>query len=209
MTHPPLDHLVFVVPDLAAAMDALEGRLGVRAAPGGRHPAWSTHNALFALGDGAYFEIIAPDPARPAPNLPRHFGLDHVEAPRLATWAVRATPLESVVDRAQALGEPLGPVLSGGRKRSDGVELAWRLTDPAAAREGGVLPFFIDWGVSPHPSLDAPRGVSLRRLRAEHPDAPRVRERLVQLGLDLPVEPGPAPALIATLATPRGEVELR
>jgi Glyoxalase-like domain len=206
---PQLDHLLFVVPDLAAAIEELEGRLGVRASFGGRHPSWSTHNALFSLGEGAYFEVLAADPERAAPNLPRHFGLDHTDASRLATWAARTTDLEGRIDRARMLGETLGPVLSGSRKRSDGVELSWRMSDPAAPRAGGVIPFFIDWGSSPHPAVDAPRGVTLRRLRAEHPEASRVRELLLKLGVELPVESGPEPALIATLATPRGEVELR
>ena len=41
------------------------------------------------------------------------------------------------------------------------------------------------------------------------PDADRVRGLLDGLGLDLQVESGPAPALIATIRGPRGAVELR
>ena len=41
-----LDHLVYAVPDLAAAIDHFEAKLGVRPTVGGRHPHQGTHNAL-------------------------------------------------------------------------------------------------------------------------------------------------------------------
>jgi hypothetical protein len=74
---------------------------------------------------------------------------------------------------------------------------------------GGVVPFLIDWGTSPHPAASAAPGLSLASLRGEHPDAARVAALLARLGLPLPVDPGPAPALVATLDTPRGPVTLR
>jgi hypothetical protein len=49
----------------------------------------------------------------------------------------------------------------------------------------------------------------LRDLRAEHPEPEPIRRALAALGAALAVAKGPAPALIATLATPNGVVELR
>jgi hypothetical protein len=49
----------------------------------------------------------------------------------------------------------------------------------------------------------------LVQLRAEHPDAPRVQKMIDALGLHLHVDTGSAPALIATIDSPRGQVELR
>jgi hypothetical protein len=45
--------------------------------------------------------------------------------------------------------------------------------------------------------------------RAEHPEAGRVQAMLRQLGLNLPVQQGSRPALIATIDSPKGRVELR
>jgi hypothetical protein len=73
----------------------------------------------------------------------------------------------------------------------------------------GLVPFFIDWGRSPHPAQTAAPGASLVALRAEHPDAQSVQRLLLALGLDLPVQSGPRPALVATIDSPRGRVELR
>ena len=49
----------------------------------------------------------------------------------------------------------------------------------------------------------------LESLRAEHPRPDLAREPLAALGIDLPVEPGPRPALVAVLRTVSGAVELR
>ena len=43
----------------------------------------------------------------------------------------------------------------------------------------------------------------------EHPDTERVRQLLGKVGLNLPVERGSRPALIADIKSPRGCVELR
>jgi hypothetical protein len=73
----------------------------------------------------------------------------------------------------------------------------------------GLVPFFIDRGKSPDPAHTEEKGASLIALRAEHPDAQRVQRLLRELGLDLPVQPGATPALVAIIDSPRGRAELR
>ena len=73
----------------------------------------------------------------------------------------------------------------------------------------GIVPFFIDWGQSPHPSRSAPQGAVLVALSAEHPDEDRIQRALGALGLELPVTHGPRARLIAIIDCPRGRVELR
>lgn len=89
------------------------------------------------------------------------------------------------------------------------MRLAWQMTDPFAARADGLLPFFIDWGASPHPAAAAIKGCALLDLQAEHPEAQRIQTILNKLELNFSVTVGKEPCLVATLATPRGEVELR
>ena len=103
----------------------------------------------------------------------------------------------------------LGDVISGSRKRPDGVVLSWRYTDPAVLLADRLIPYVIDWGTSPHPAATAAPGVTLIALRAEHPDAAAVQKALNQLGLSLSVSAGAKAALIATLEGPKGRVELR
>ena len=204
-----VDHLVYATPDLDRGVEEIERLLGVRASPGGQHPGRGTRNALVALGPNAYLEIIAPDPQQPPPKEPRPFGLDGLKESRLVTWAAKGSDLGRLREEAVRKGVPLGEVGSGSRMRPDGVQLSWRFTAPETQVADGIVPFFIDWGESPHPARTAAQGASLVGLRAEHPDADGVRRTLRQLGLDLHVRRGRRPALIAVIEGPRGRVELR
>jgi hypothetical protein len=51
------DHLVYAVPDLAAAVAEFEARTGIRPAAGGSHAGRGTANFLVGLGS-AYLEIM-------------------------------------------------------------------------------------------------------------------------------------------------------
>ena len=174
------------------------------------HPAlaraWAVPGTRSQSGkaDQAAFDAPASKPSGP-----RRFGIDDLKAPRLIGWVAKSRELEAVSAKAAALGIPLGAVIPGSRKRPDGVVLSWRYTDPNTVAADRLVPYFIDWGSSPHPSATAARGATLVQLRAEHPDAARVQKMLDALGLSLHVDKGSAPALIATIDGPRGRVELR
>ncbi len=223
-----LDHLVYATPNLAESVEALSNLLGVRPSPGGAHPGRGTRNALLALSPTSYLEIIGPDPEQPEHAAPRWFAIDTLSAPRLVTWAAKATGLTALRARAAERGVTLGAVAAGRRQRPDGVLLSWELTDPTPLVADGLVPFFIDWGESPHPAANAAAGVTLADLRAEHPAADSVAAQLAALNsamnaplgaavdqradsaaLGLSVASGALPALIATLDTRRGRVELR
>jgi len=204
-----VDHLVYATPDLNASVDHLEQVLGVRATYGGHHWGRGTHNALLSLGPAVYLEILAPDPGQPEPAGPRWLGLDNVAAPRFVTWAAKASDLQTFVDRAAQRNIPLGAVQQGSRKRPDGVELTWQLTVSEGLVANGLVPFFIDWGTSPHPAISAAQGLELVGLHAEHPDANSIRRLFEVLGLEIPVLEDRSAALVATIKTPHGIVELR
>ena len=204
-----VDHLVYATPDLQRGIDRIERVLGLRATPGGQHPGRGTRNALVALGPSSYLEIIGPDPEQPTPGQPRPFGIDGLKEPRLVTWAVKGTDLDSLARDAVRNGVKLGEVIAGSRRRADGVLLTWRYTDPRTVVADGVVPFVIDWGETPHPATTATPGATLVGLRAEHPDPGQVQEALKQLGLEVRVQRGPRAGLIATIDSPRGRVELR
>jgi hypothetical protein len=204
-----IDHLVYATPELETGIAAIEKLLGVRPALGGRHPGYGTRNALVSLGNDVYLEVIGPDPEQPEPEGPRVFRIDELDEARLVTWAAKESALESRVRAASRGGVELGEILSGGRQTPDGAFLSWKVTDPRVIHGHGLVPFLIDWGSTPHPAHSAPQGCALIELRAEHPEAARVREMLSAVGQDLVVNSSSAPALAATIETPRGRVELR
>jgi hypothetical protein len=203
-----VDHLVYATPDLDLGIATIEQLLGVRVTPGGQHIGAGTRNALVALGPTTYLEIVGPDREQPEPEQPRWFRIDEIDAPQLVTWAAKADAIERVSNEARQLNIGLGDIVAGSRKRIDGVLLAWRYTNPRTIIADGVIPFFIDWGATPHPSESAAQGVSLINLRAEHPQPEPIRDIARQLGLGLQIDRGSRPMLFATIECPHGKVEL-
>ena len=204
-----IDHLVYATPDLDLGIATIERLLGVRATAGGRHPGAGTRNALVALGPGTYLEIVGLDRTQPQPEQPRWFRIDEIDAPRLVTWAAKVDSIDQISRKARRLGVGLGGIVAGSRRRDDGVLLAWRYTNPRTVVGDGIIPFLIDWGTTPHPSESAAQGASLITLRAEHPQPEPIRDVARRLGLSLQIDRGSQPALVATIASLRGEVELR
>ena len=204
-----LDHLVYATPDVDATVADLESKLGVRAAIGGRHVGRGTRNALISLSEFSYLEIIGPDASQPDVPRPLWFGIDTLTAPRLVTWAIQLGDVERVMGDAARAGVMLGKLAHGSRETTDGTTIRWRLTEPAAMVDDGLVPFLIDWGRSRHPATTAPRGVSLRSMRGEHPEAERVMRDIVAVSGKMSVARAPRPALVAHLAGKGGEIELR
>lgn len=207
---PLLDHLVYAVPDLAAAVVAFTAASGVEPAEGGRHLGFGTRNFLVGLGPTSYLEIIGPDHENPAEaGMPMPFGIDTRTPPRLVTWLAQVSDLETATTASAAAGADLGAIRPMSRRTPAGELLEWRLATRFPAPFDGITPALIDWGATRHPAaLPALPSLALQGLLARHPDAGGVTAVLDALGLQLAVDTGPA-ALAALIDTPRGPVVLR
>jgi hypothetical protein len=204
-----LDHLVYGTPDLAETVDELGTRFGMQLSEGGQHLGFGTRNYLADLGDRRYLEVVGPDLDQPKPEGPRLFGVDSLRRPTLVAWAARVDDLDVTRNRALSSGYELPPVRSMARDSADGVPITWRMTPPMADLEfGGLVPFFVEWGDSPHPADRAARGAQLVTLTVFTPDVAELRRRLEMLGQDLPVQARDVPGLLAELDTPAGRVVL-
>lgn len=203
-----VDHLVFATPDLEQGIDYVRRHFGVDAAPGGHHPVYGTRNALVSLGPSCYLEVIGPDSKVLDPEEVKVFGIHELEEPRLVTWAAKASNLEEFVDAARKEMIDLGDVTLGSRKQPNGEEVTWTFTDPLAARNGGILPFFIDWGDADNPAATLPGDCELLEMSLQHPHPSNVRQRLLTLGLDYTVQAAEEPRVGARIRTPKGVVEL-
>ena len=209
-----LDHLVYAVPDLAAAVSAFAERTGVAPARGGRHPVGSA-NALVALtvnGERAphYLEIVGPDPERADSGPVEVFGLADLERPHLATFAVRGDEdLTAAVERARAVGHDPGDVEPWSRATPEGDVLRWHLAKREPEAYPAPAPFLIDWGSTPQPGLGDLPALELLSLRAEHPEPAALAPALSALGVDLDLTEGSGPLLEAVLRGPKGEFVLR
>ena len=209
-----VDHLLLAAPDLDSGIAWIEERTGVRATIGGSHPGRGTRNALLALGDRRYLEILAPDPAQPgaASSL---LELTRVAVPTLARWAATARDLENFAARLRddaETGVTIERPQDGGRTTPEGAVLRWRTVSARGAAItalGGLAPFFIEWlpGTA-HPALAAAPLGALERLQFEHPEPGAATGTLASLGLAVAVATGLRPALRASIRTPRGVLEL-
>ena len=224
-----LDHLVYATPDLHASVEALTQRFGTEPVPGGAHPRWGTCNALIGLGIGVYLEIIGPDPRQPDPEASRPFLIDDLTDARLVTWAYRHPDPESMRKTLEltlrntpgSQEARLGPVRAMSRARPDGDTLHWRLSDPMALPVGGIVPFVIDWGKTPHPSTALPNECRLLELVVSHPDADTLRPVLdafrplldepdgsASIVSGLSIVAAAEPGIRARFETPNGEIDL-
>ncbi|HEY8685638.1 MAG TPA: VOC family protein [Chloroflexota bacterium] len=203
-----IDHLVYATPDLEASARDFGGRLGVSPAPGGQHVGRGTRNYLLSLGASSYLELIGPDLEQPEFSGVRSMGLDTLDGPRLAAWAIHVPDMELAVDQARKRGYDPGPAHSMSRRQSDGQILNWKLTDVPGDVVPFLLPFLIDWGDSLHPSQTAPKGARMLEFRIESPDPEKILNSLESLGIRVPVERGERPRLVATIEGPDGTVRL-
>ncbi|MEM9756295.1 MAG: VOC family protein [Pseudomonadota bacterium] len=200
-----LDHLVISATQLGPGATEVEARLGLSLSPGGVHAAMGTHNRLLSLGASDYLEVIAIDPAAPAPQQARWYDLDRFSGPpRLTHWAARTDDLDAALAAAPAgCGTPWS--LSRG-------DLAWRMAVPADGTLpfAGLFPALLEWQ-SDHP---APRlhdaGVRLSKLTLTSPEAATLRAALGPLADDPRLEmlTGSTPSISAVLDTPGGPVKL-
>lgn len=208
------DHLVVAARALQEGVDWVESRLGVPLGAGGAHPAMGTHNRLLSLGPGRFLEVIAIDPAAPAPGRPRWFALDEprmharlAKGPALIHWVARTDDLEAAIGAMGAAEAPEILVLSRGAFR-------WKIGVPAsgALAQEGVAPTLIQW-YTQHPSeVLEDAGCRLESLVLRHPGASATLHALRYAGL---ASADPVQAhheglgLEARIHTPRGVVELR
>lgn len=202
-----IDHFAVTAPTLAVGAAYMRDALGVSPQVGGEHPRMGTHNLLVRLGDTAYLEVIAPNPAAPDPSRARWFALDTLDpnaAPSLAAWVARTPDIRAL---AAASAEPLGDI----EPMTRGA-LSWliTITPDGSLPLDGIAPALIEWQTEPHPAAKLQdQGLSLAGLELFHPEPARISRLLGSLRLEgpvsvLPTSGGSRPRLLAHITTPLG-----
>jgi hypothetical protein len=211
-----LDHIVIAAHSLEQGAEYLRTMLGVEIPPGGKHQSMATHNLVMQLGNDAYLEVIAIDPAGDAPRHPRWFALDTPymraairEQPRLVTWVINTADLESL---ATSTGFDIGTPTAFSRD-----SLRWEFALPQDGRllAAGMLPYCIEWQSSPHPSRNmADNDCLLQELNIHHNRPRWFNDQLdaIEASHLVQIESLPdseTPYLEALIDTPNGRVVLR
>jgi catechol 2,3-dioxygenase-like lactoylglutathione lyase family enzyme len=214
--HTRIDHLVVAAASLDEGVAWCRETLGIEPAGGGAHALMGTHNRVFRIDapgfERAYFEIIAIDPAAPPPARTRWFDLDDermrsslARGPRLIHFVANTNDVQAALAVLDAQGIDRGPPIAAARGT-----LRWKITVRPDGRRlfDGALPTLIEWeGAHPCDSLPA-SGVTLQSLAVTHPEVDRLAAAYEAIGLtQVAVRQGKA-ALVATLSTPNGLVQL-
>lgn len=199
-----IDHLILGTADLDRGVDQFQQRTGVRPAFGGDHPGRGTRNALAALGDGRYLEILAPQSGASASG-----DVDDLRKLRTLTpigWAVSTSDPAATVRFITQAGYAVSDPKPGSRVKPDGTKLEWvsfGLTSP----ELSEAPFFISWNPrSAHPSTDSPAGCHLAGVTLTMTNHDPLRGLLERLALGVEMVRGAGTKLEIALRCPKGPV---
>lgn len=199
-----IDHITVTAPSLESGAEFVRDVLGVSPQAGGEHSRMGTHNRLLRLGESCFLEVIAVNPAAPAPGRPRWFALDTLtpqSPPVLATWVVRSADIGATLS---ASSETLGQIEPMSRGALD-----WLITIPGdgSLPLSGVAPTVIEWSSAEHPAtklIDC--GLQLIKLELFSPQPERLDRLLQSLKVEAPVsvQAGAVARLVAHISTPQG-----
>ncbi|HKF29711.1 MAG TPA: VOC family protein [Candidatus Binataceae bacterium] len=131
-----IDHFVIVVPELEAAIRDYTAA-GFTVVRGGRHNIGS-HNALIALADGAYIELIAF--LNSVGGHPWYAALE--KGGGLVDFCMQTDDLEADAQAMRQAGVPMSAANPMTRDRPDGFRVSWVLSIPGAPFNGRA-PFLI------------------------------------------------------------------
>lgn len=202
-----IDHFVLGVAQLESGMRCVADATGVDPVLGGRHTQLGTHNALVALGERQYLEILAPDPTQPV-LVDALTALRGLTVPTLVKWAAATDDVDRASELMRGHGFAVDAVERGSRTRSDGKVLHWRQVGFLSVSSLDV-PFVIEWGAgSVHPAEDSPGGCAVARFTVSSPRSAALSQLCTDLGAAVTVRRGAVARLELVLDTLRGVVEL-
>lgn len=136
------DHFVLLVNELNRAIKTWRD-LGFEARPGGEHPNSGTHNALVALADGTYIEILAFKDTSLAEKSRWRDGVRMLHLREgFGAFVLGSNDLSRDVERFKANGINISESIAGSRVRPDGQTVAWRSSFVENSATG-FMPFII------------------------------------------------------------------
>jgi hypothetical protein len=200
-----IDHIILGTADLGRGIKEFERLSGVKAAPGGIHPG-GTHNALAALDEGRYLEILAPNPE--AELDPKMAFLTELQGLTPIGWALRSANISE--SRKQLLGAGLNvtDIRNGSRQLPGNKLLKWKtisITKPWIAE----APFLIEWlPGAPHPSIEAPAGCCLNSMQIAGPQAALLKKIFTCLNISIQTTDEKEARIRISLNTPKEQLHL-
>ncbi|MEM1035908.1 MAG: VOC family protein [Pseudomonadota bacterium] len=182
---PELDHIGLWCADVEADAQRFTGLTLAATETGGSHAGQGTYNRLIGATNGQYLELIGPDPNQSVEGtIIRQVG--HQKALTSCLIAYRTNDLDHLNETVLEAGGLTTGVQSMSRVTDDGSTVSWRLLFMAHPKFP-ILPFFIDWGDTAHPSTRLNPTVSLIDpvFQSQNPDD--LNDFLTRLGVSASV----------------------
>lgn len=201
-----LDHFAWAASSLEKGIGEFVRLGGPRAVFGGSHSGQGTCNALASLGDGVYLAIDAPDPDQ---NQKGTYGevLSNLDGFDLNVFAIACDDLRPVRDTMRLLGINCD-IVAKSRVRPDGIEVRSSTLETEKHRYGKVMPHFMQWHSTEHPSASSPAGCAFREFWVEFPHAAELADFYGKFGLDVAVRPAATSKIVAVLEGEKGTFRL-
>ena len=186
MTILRLDHLTIIAPSLAEGVSHVRECLDIDIPFGGAHREMGTHNHLLRLGNDVFLEVIAIDPAAPAPAMAGWFGLGDARLVRSA-WSegLRLRARVASTDDLDAVLARHGGLL-GRKTRVSRGDRTWlfAVRPDGSLPASGAAPCVIDWEGRGSPARAMPDlGARLASFTIEHPNPVEVDNLYAELGI--------------------------
>jgi hypothetical protein len=198
-----VDHLAVGVPDTKEGMAWIAELTGAEPFIATPEPGQFYWSGGLSLGDGCFLEVLGPNPEFSGFN-PMLAAIRGFRTPRPIFWYVGTTDFDAFSSRARAAGAPVERVQAV-RHETEGRTVDYRrgVLGPGFRSE---RPCVIQWlERTPRDGMDD--RCRLLRLGLRSPISDRLNAQFAALGIDVPVEQGPA-SLRIELATPKGTVTL-
>jgi Glyoxalase-like domain len=199
-----IDHIILAAPDYAEALKEFETMTGIKPAQCGTLRGLGIKAARVAMDNNCYIEILAPDPKSSGPIGSR---LAELEEGSLVPYhfAVRASELDELQE--EFVPNELGYVpdrinLFGATP--DGAPAKWGMLFMHGHFLGGVVPFYVDWGVCGHPLSAIPQVGALKGLVVTAPGGSQVHDLLKKV--DFVTTQEGEPALEFAVGSPEGTI---
>lgn len=205
-----IDHFVYCVPDLEAAMESFEKMTGCQPVFGGYHTTQGTKNALVNLGYQCYLEFLAIDKENKKITNNRWMGIDLIEKPTMTRWALKSSVIELESEILKEYNSDLSQVAGGQRKTPNGKMLKWKLTMPLFKPKVELIPFLIDWQNSDvHPTDNLPNECEFVGLEFRTPHPQLLSNIFEQFSFDAKVIKAKEPEIKLSIKSVKGLLKFK
>jgi hypothetical protein len=199
-----IDHIILAAPDYEEACKEFETMTGIKPARLGGIAGLGIKAARVATDNKCYIEILAPDPNKSGflgaklakleegSLIPYHYAIRESELEELQEGFV-PNELGYIPDRINLFSA--GP---------DGTPAKWSMLFMQGHFIGGVVPYYIDWGVCTHPLSGIPNVGTLKSLTVTAPGGSKVHDLLKNVALANTLEGDPQ--IEFAIGTPEGTI---